>query len=134
MFQAGPIEKAWVKNRKGIVKIALRTGTPLVPVYAFGHTQLWDVVSDPFGFLERISIALDVSFVLGFGRWGWPLGPAKRKPVLVACGEPIVCPKVDEPTQVLIDEFHAKLVDGYQQVFEQHKRAFGWGHKQLKIV
>mmetsp|Transcript_117766 Transcript_117766/g.366922 ORF Transcript_117766/g.366922 Transcript_117766/m.366922 type:complete len:367 (+) Transcript_117766:47-1147(+) len=134
MFQTGPVEKAYVKKRKGIVKIALRTGAPLVPVYAFGHTRLWDVVADPFGILERVSIALDVSLVLGLGRWFWPLGPARRTPVLMACGEPILCPKVDEPTQVQIDEYHAKLVAGYQQVFEKHKHAFGWGQKQLKIV
>jgi|EP00900_Chrysochromulina_parva_P000715 1-acyl-sn-glycerol-3-phosphate acyltransferase len=134
MFQNGPVEKAWVQKRKGIVKIALRTGAPLVPVYAFGHTRLWTVVADPFGLLERLSIALDVALVLGLGVWGWPLGPPQRVPVLLACGEPIVCPKTLEPSQELIDEYHAKLVAGYQQVFEQHKHAYGWGHKELKIV
>eukprot|EP00322_Chrysochromulina_rotalis_P018503 CAMPEP_0115839044 /NCGR_PEP_ID=MMETSP0287-20121206/6050_1 /TAXON_ID=412157 /ORGANISM="Chrysochromulina rotalis, Strain UIO044" /LENGTH=390 /DNA_ID=CAMNT_0003292607 /DNA_START=8 /DNA_END=1180 /DNA_ORIENTATION=- len=134
MFQAGPVEKAWVRKRKGIVKIALRTGTPIVPVYAFGHTQLWRVVVDPFGILERLSIALDVSLVLGLGRFFWPLGPARRTPVLVACGDPIVCPKVESPSQEMIDKYHEKLVDGYRQVFDQHKEAFGWGHKELQIV
>jgi len=134
MFQAGPVERAWVLQRKGIVKIALRTGTPLVPVYAFGHTQLWRVIADPFGVLERLSIALDVSLVLGLGRWLWPLGPAQRTPVLVACGEPICCPKTAEPSQQLIDEYHAKLVEGYVRVFEQHKDAFGWAHKELQLV
>ena len=33
---------------------------------------------DPFGFLERISIALDISLVPFFGLGGWPLGPTNR--------------------------------------------------------
>ena len=44
-------------------------------------------------------------------------------------GEPIVCPKTLEPSQEPIDEYHAKLVAGYQQVFEQHKHAYGWSSK-----
>lgn len=58
MFQNGPVEKAWVQTRKGIVKIALRTGAPLVPVYAFGHTRLWTVVADPFGLLSASRLPL----------------------------------------------------------------------------
>lgn len=33
---------------------------------------------DPFRFLERISIALDISLVPFFGLGGWPLGPTNR--------------------------------------------------------
>jgi hypothetical protein len=39
MFQSHD-EIAHVKKRKGIIKIALRCGAPIVPVYGFGHTSL----------------------------------------------------------------------------------------------
>ena len=39
-------------RRKGIVKIALRKGAPLVPAYCFGHTELWTIVTDPLGILQ----------------------------------------------------------------------------------
>jgi hypothetical protein len=62
------------------------------------------------------------------------VGPPYRKPVLVACGEPIPCPKTEEPSKELINEYHAKLMAGYQAVFEQHKAAYGWENRSLKLV
>ena len=62
------------------------------------------------------------------------VGPPYRKPVLVACGEPIMCPQTDAPSAELINEYHAKLMAGYMQVFEQHKAAYGWGDRTLKLV
>ena len=40
----------------------------------------------------------------------------------------------DRPSKQLVDEYHAKLLDGYTLLFEQHKAAFGWGQKELKFV
>ena len=44
------------------------------------------------------------------------------------------CPRVDRPSKQLVDVYHAKLLDGYTLLFEQHKAAFGWGQKGLKFV
>ena len=68
-------EVGCVMQRKAIVKIALRQGTPLVPVYCFGHTELWTVVADPFGILRALSVRLNVSLSPFFGRFGWPRAP-----------------------------------------------------------
>jgi hypothetical protein len=134
MFQPTTQEYAFVKKRKGIVKIALKAGVPLVPVYGFGHTALWTVVVDPFGLLEKLSNKLQVSLTPFFGRYGWFLGPPRRIPIAVVLGEPVVCPRVDEPTQEQVDKYHQLLLDSYAQLFEKHKGAYGWGHKKLLFV
>lgn len=132
--QDAKTERACLKNRKGIVKIALKAGAPLVPVYGFGHTALYTVVVDPFGVLEKLSIALQTALTPFFGRFGWFLGPPKRVPVAVVLGEPVTCPQMDAPTQADIDLYHAKLLQAYTTLFEQHKHAYGWGHKTLSFV
>ena len=50
MFQqhATQVEKGYVRERKAIAAIALKAGVPIVPVYGFGHTALFSVVTDPF--------------------------------------------------------------------------------------
>lgn len=121
-------------KRKGIVKLALRAGAPIVPVYGFGHTSLWTVVVDPFGICEKLSQMMGASVTPFFGRWFWFLGPPRRVPITVCLGEPIECPKIEEPTQDQINLYHQKMLDGYQQVFETHKAAYGWDDRTLKFV
>lgn len=135
MFQAqGKEEVAYLKTRKGIVKIALRAGAPLVPVYGFGHTALYTVIVDPFGLLEWLSNALETSLTPFFGRYGWFLGPPQRLAVAVCIGEPVMCPQIAEPTNEQVDHYHQKMLDSFQQLFDTHKAAYGWGHKTLKFV
>mmetsp|Transcript_22256 Transcript_22256/g.53917 ORF Transcript_22256/g.53917 Transcript_22256/m.53917 type:complete len:376 (+) Transcript_22256:27-1154(+) len=133
MFQNDD-EVAYIKQRKGIIKIALRAGVPIVPVYGFGHTKLYNILVDPFGILRTISVKLDVSVCPFFGRWGWFLGPPHRVAVCVCLGEPVQCPKIAEPTQAEIDLYHSRLLKAYEDLFEQHKEAYGWGDKKLKFA
>lgn len=132
--QSAEEETAFLKKRKGIVKIALRAGVPIVPVYGFGHTASYKILVDPFGILEKLSNMMQTSLTPFFGRWWWLLGPPHRVPVTVCLGNPVECPKVDHPTQEQIDQYHARLLNGYQEVFDQHKVAYGWKGKKLHFV
>jgi hypothetical protein len=133
-------EIGYVMERKGIVKIALKTGATIVPVYQFGVTGLWTIVVDPFGVMERLSNWLNVSLVPFYGRWGWPLGPPRRRPMLLAFGEPILNDQLSSDElagdvgKTIIYKQHQKLVAGFKTVFDTHKAAFGWGGKSLKLV
>jgi len=136
MFQQRQHEEiAHIRARKGIVKIALRAGVPIVPVYGFGHTSLYRVVVDPFGILEFLSAKLQVALTPFFGRWGWFLGPPVRKSAVCLClGEPVDCPQMDDPSKEDIDKYHKQLLEHYEQVFDQHKAAYGWEDKKLKFA
>lgn len=136
MFQQDEaVEKLWLQERKGICKIALQTGCPIVPVYGFGHTTLWTVVADPFGLLEKLSLYLNVSICPFYGRFGWPMGPCQRQAVTVAFGEPISAPEpIENPTNEQINEHHAKMIEGFRTVFETHKLAYGWGMKNVEFI
>merc|ERR1740130_1016073 len=124
-----------ILKRKGIIKIALKAGVPIIPCYGFGHTQLYDIYVDPFGILQYFSKKLNMSLTPFFGRYGWFMGPPKRNVAVTVClGEPIYPPSStsndenknnsDIITQDQIDLYHTKLLDGFTTVFETHKSGY----------
>lgn len=74
-----------VKKRKGFVRLALKNGAPLVPVLAFGETDLFDQIEGPR--LKKVQEALrkwlKVAPVIpigrGFFQYSFGLLPRRRK-------------------------------------------------------
>jgi len=52
----------------------------------------------------------------------------------MAFGEPVVVPKIDQPTQEEIDKYHTQLMNNFMEAFNKHKVAYAWPDKQLKLV
>jgi hypothetical protein len=74
MFHAKPgHEVAFIKNRKGVARLALQTGASVTPMYCFGNTGMYQCVSDPFGLMQYFSRKLQVSLIWFAGRWGSPV-------------------------------------------------------------
>nr|ATB53138.1 diacylglycerol acyltransferase [Nannochloropsis oceanica strain IMET1] len=125
-------EVVLMKERKGFVKLALRTGTPLVACYIFGNTKLLSAWYDDGGVLEGLSRYLKCGVLPLWGRFGLPL--MHRHPVLGAMAKPIVVPKVEgEPTQEMIDEYHSLFCQTLVDLFDRYKTLYGWPDKKLLI-
>ncbi|CAJ1441162.1 unnamed protein product [Effrenium voratum] len=125
-------------NRKGFVKLALQTGTSLVPVFSFGETDLFGVFASsrfrrmqlwlqkqmgfgiPFFFGRALTGGV-LHRVFGLSRGVMPL----RMPVQSVVGRPIHVDKpVPKPTQEQIDELHQRYVEELQKVYNEWKAPF----------
>lgn len=80
-----------LNNRKGFVKLALKNGTPLVPVFSFGETDLFDQFNNPEGsllrrfqewFKEKFGTAPLIPLGRGFFQYSFGWVP-QRKPVTI---------------------------------------------------
>ena len=99
-----------LRRRNGFFRIALQHGANLVPVFSFGENDLYGVVS-PTGPVRRLQAALLRAFgyavpvYLGAGSnaqtWGSPI--PLRRPIITVVGDPIKCPRIDQPTQEEIE-------------------------------
>jgi len=128
-------------KRKGFVKIALRAGASLVPIFAFGETDLWDQIPNPEGsivrkFQEGIKqlITFTVPLINGRGifQYGWGLMP-QRRPIHVVVGKPINVPRPyadADITQELIDEYHREYLNGLLDLYNSHKAEYSPNRKQ----
>lgn len=127
-----------LKQRVGLIKLAINTGADLVPCYLFGNTELlgcWAGEGIPQGrnILERISRKIGFALIIIHGRFGLPI--PHRIPVLGVMGKPISTYniKCDEPTQEQIDSIQKLLLDEMEEIFERYKGLYGWDDKKLII-
>jgi len=139
MFLNDPdYEVVQLANRKGFCKHALRAGSPIVPVYIFGQTQLFYTFSGRLQqLMRRLSRALRVSLIPFVGRsWLSPFVPLQN-PLTVVVGRPInldVAP-VEAPTAEQIDALHAEFTAELQRIFDTYKgRHPGYSNKRLYVA
>lgn len=105
-------------SRKGFCKLALQTGTSIVPTYVFGSSDVFQMVRLP-DILTRFSRRIRVSFALFHGRWFLPVPYPVR--IAFAHGEPIHVAKIDSPSPNDVDDLHAKYVAELKRTFDTHK-------------
>ncbi|KAF5281440.1 hypothetical protein FQA39_LY17794 [Lamprigera yunnana] len=131
-FHCKPGQYRLVLNRKGFIKIALKTGSPLVPVFSFGETDLFDQVSNTEGSLLRrfqewvkklTGVAPIIPIGRGFLQYTFGFVPV-RKPVTTLIGSPLNVTKIEDPTPKEIDSLHERFVNHLTEFFEEHKHNY----------
>ena len=126
-------------RRKGFVKMALRTGASLVPVFAFGENDIFEQVENPEGgrlrnfqmYIKQLIGITPPAFYgrsLSRGMWRRIFGRKgvlpKREPIEVVVGNPIAVPKVVDPSNEIIDKYHALYTESLKELYELHRRQF----------
>lgn len=136
-----------LKRRKGFVKIALRSGASLVPVYAFGENSTYRTANElPTGsplrrFQRGMTRYTGFTLPLYFGTglllpWGFLPFPVKLE---VVVGEPLEVPKFEGEEAsaefaALVDRHHARYVAALKKLFEEHRDKFAKGEADLQLV
>ncbi|GBG34349.1 Diacylglycerol O-acyltransferase 2 [Hondaea fermentalgiana] len=122
-----------LKNRKGLAKLALRTGTSVLPCYSLGNTAAFSAWFDRFGIMEWLSRKAQASIFLYWGRFGLPI--PHRVNITMIVGDLIKVDKATEqPTTAQVDALHEEILAGFQTAFDSHKSALGWGARKLRFV
>ena len=125
-------EMLFAAKRKGFIKLALRTGSEIVPVYFMGNTSVLSVLNGAV--LRRIARATGVTLTWFWGYQG-TLIPRPNK-ILGVLGRPLGIPEtpIAEPTQAQIDSFHDKYLAEVQRLFDTYKQHNpDYAHKALKF-
>jgi len=121
-----------LKPRKGFIKLALKTGSSLVPVFAFGENNLFNQVSNPPGSMlrkiqEKIQsmIAFAPVFFYGRGVFQYTFGMIPhRRPVHVVVGKPTEVAKIENPTYEEIEALQKIYIEELRKLFEENKEKY----------
>ncbi|XP_061105448.1 diacylglycerol O-acyltransferase 2-like [Conger conger] len=129
-----------LKNRKVFVKLALQQGADLVPVYSFGENEVYKQLIFEEGTWWRLA-QRRLQELLGFAICLFHLGPVTFtwglvpycKPITTVVGEPITVPKIEEPSQEVVDQYHAMYISSLVKLFDEYKVRFAQKHSVLEV-
>uniref|UniRef100_A0A3P8U3J7 Acyltransferase n=1 Tax=Amphiprion percula TaxID=161767 RepID=A0A3P8U3J7_AMPPE len=123
-----------VRNRKGFIKLALKHGAQLVPVFSFGENELFDQMENPTGSpLRRLQnrlqcimgVALPLFHARGVFQYSFGLIPY-RKSIHTVVGKPISVIQTPSPSRDDIESLHKVYMQSLIDLFEQHSTPTGW--------
>lgn len=123
--------RIFLKTRKGFVRLAIEQGASLVPVYAFGETELYYHYQLAIGLRKWLVNKFSVAVPLISGQFG--LMPY-RTPVTLVFGEPISLKKNSHPSTFEVDAAHELYINALVKLFNNHKASLGYGDKELVIL
>ncbi|XP_077445062.1 2-acylglycerol O-acyltransferase 2-A [Stigmatopora argus] len=122
-----------LQKRKGFIKLALRHGAQLVPIFSFGENELFDQVQNPTGsplrtLQDRLQSIMGIALPLINGRgvfqYSFGLLP-RRKAILTVVGKPIRVAASPNPSSEDIDALHEVYLKQLSELFERHKHEYG---------
>eukprot|EP00088_Acartia_fossae_P045718 TRINITY_DN4926_c0_g1_i6.p1 TRINITY_DN4926_c0_g1~~TRINITY_DN4926_c0_g1_i6.p1 ORF type:complete len:150 (+),score=30.17 TRINITY_DN4926_c0_g1_i6:40-489(+) len=127
-----------IKKRKGFVKLALETGSQLVPVFSFGEKELFFQPAGYNSFLEKHLVNKIGFYPVAFSGRGYAqnwFGILPRKqPIHVVVGEPIQSSKIDAPSHQDIESLHERYIEEVEKLYNAHKASYGCENIQLEII
>lgn len=120
-------ERIFLRKRAGFVKLAIREGAHIVPVFFFGNTRTMRKLNSPL--LREISRRLKMSIVIFYGRWGTPI--PFRHPIKMVLGAPLRVTQNANPTDAEVEAQLAQVVDAMAALYEKHRP--DWEKRPLVI-
>ena len=113
-------ESVYLSRRKGFIKIALKHGYAVTPVYTFGESETFHTLTGANAFRLWLN-SFKLPAVIFFG-WTWfPFFPRPESELHTFIGDPIQLPLIPEATSADVDKWHKVYVEALVKLFDRHK-------------
>ena len=122
------------KKRRGLIKLAIETGTQIIPCYVFGATYFFYNLATTESWVSQLSRKMRIGVTMFIGQFGLPIPFAPR--VTMCFGEPLevrVWTGEGAIPEELIETLHREYMEGIKEVFDKYKEAAGYRDAVLEI-
>ncbi|EQC42494.1 hypothetical protein SDRG_00227 [Saprolegnia diclina VS20] len=139
IFQTNPNSKETVlvlNHRLGFIKLAIKNGVELVPIFVFGEKWMYNMWNPPKSVTEAFLTYLKVPMLLFWGRFcTWmPYQFTGKRKFGVVYGKPIPVQQSDNPTDDEVAAVQAKYVASLQTIFSSYKASFGYDDDETLVI
>ncbi|XP_055349310.1 acyl-CoA wax alcohol acyltransferase 1-like [Paramacrobiotus metropolitanus] len=133
--------KLVLRTRKGFVKAAIQHGAELVPMFAFGENDTYElafhrdsIVYRFQRFIQKKVLGFCPALIKGRGFFGGSGLLPKRIPITVVIGAPIPVEENPHPSHAEIDALHQRYLQELHKLFDTHKASCGYPDAQLSYI
>jgi 2-acylglycerol O-acyltransferase 2 len=109
-----------ISRKRGIFRLALETGVPLIPVLVYGENELFEHI--PFEFnqwlFDNTGWFLPIPTLHSIGRW-WDLLQGRGQPVVAHSGDPIEVSQCSHPTEKDIHSLRTTYIEAVKALYEK---------------
>jgi len=118
--------------RKGFIKLAIQTGTDIVPAFVFGEKWLYYRAHLPRVVQNFFMKTLRLPLIIFWGQWfTWlPL----RRNLSVVFGTPITVSKIEEPSNEEIEKVYQQYISAIQDLFNRYRKTYGYGDDERLVI
>jgi len=113
---------AIISKRRGIFKMALETGTPLVPIVSVGETKVWELAKIPewiHDSMEPYDACMAIPTFKSVLRFIGLLENPLKDPIRSIIGEPIRVEKKDVPTEADISSLRTTYINALKALYKK---------------
>lgn len=113
-------DTAILARRRGIFKMALETGTQLVPIVSVNEDRLCEIIDIPYiqEFLEPYDICICIPTLKSVWKILWLVAHPLKDPVVSVVGTPLLVKRVEIPTEAQISELRERYVSALKALYK----------------
>ncbi|CAL8071220.1 unnamed protein product [Calicophoron daubneyi] len=125
----------YLKSRYGFFRLALQTGSALIPTISFGETNIFDSVTEqPDSYVRRFQKwacnTMTKPFPMFYGNGFLPY----RTPINTVIGPPIECEKVENPTRAQVEEVKTQYIESLKDLFKKYRPLYDPKASDLEFI
>jgi hypothetical protein len=122
-------DKLFLKKRKGFIKLGLKYGYSIYPMYTFNENKLFYTING----YEKIGMILNKFKIPGCFFYGkYLVLPRTDIKLYTVVGTPLQLPKIEKPTKDDVGKYHNMYQNLVLDLFNRYKKEYG-GSENLEI-
>jgi len=128
--------KLTLRKRRGFIRLAMKNGCHIVPVFSFGENDLFDQTSHPN--IRRIQrfvkkyVGFSTPLFRGRGIFNYDFGLMPyRQQITTIVGKPIKIEKNENPTPEQLNQVHEFYLETLKNLYYSHREKYGSVDREL---